>query len=305
MIDIYTNDMGFILTTKTKGIPTYIFLVISITIFSAIANNINNNLISVYAQGNASDTTISSAIPSAESIHTRERLELPSNVDAFVMLIVNEAHESWEEEPHKLITDKNAYYIPSDLVIHEGTKLALLNADAPWDSPHPHNIELVNVEDNENSNDGEPVYTTGILDYTNSSEPVILPVGTYSIINTEYDTKEGTTITVLENSQNKNNNNSLVVGGFYTPTNHVENNKDNDGNPHPGSLAYYRQAFSENGFNILSEHNFSYATCGYCPGEYWPDNKAADHTLIIFGIEQPLEQALKILEKLVKDNVYV
>jgi hypothetical protein len=297
--------MGFILTTKTKGILTCIFLVISITTFSAIANNIINNLMSVYAQGNASDTTISSAIPSAESIHTSERLELPPNVDVFVMLIVNEAHESWEEEPHKLITDKNAYYIPSNLVIHEGTKLAFLNADAPWDTPHPHNIELVNVEDNENSDYGEPVYTTGILDYTNSSEPVILPVGTYSIINIEYDTKEGTTITVLENSQSMNNSNSLVVGGFYTPTNQVENNRDNEGNPHPGSLAYYRQAFRENGFAILSEHNFSYATCDYCPGKYWPDNKAADHTLIIFGIAQPLEQAIEKLEQLVKDNVYV
>lgn len=297
--------MGFIFTTKTKGRLIYIFLVISITTFPAIVNNINNNLYSVYAQGNASDTIISFPIPSAESIHTTERLELPPNVDAFVMLIVNEAHESWEEEPHKLITDKNAYYIPTNLVIHEGTKLAFLNADAPWDTPHPHNIELINVEDDENGDDGEPVYTTGILDYTNSSEPVLLPVGNYSIINTEYDTKEGTTITVIENSQNMNNSNSLVVGGFYTPTNQVENNRDNDGNPHPGSLAYYKQAFRENGFNILSQHNFSYATCDYCHGEYWPDNKAADHTLVIFGIEQPLEQALEKLEKLVKDNVYV
>jgi hypothetical protein len=86
------------------------------------------------------------------------------------------------------------------------------------------------------------VYSTGILAYTNSSEPVTLPVGRYSIVNTEYDTKEGT-ITVLENNQDKNNNNgihNLAIGGFYTPTNQVENNKDNDGNPHPGSLAYYR-----------------------------------------------------------------
>jgi len=297
--------MSFTFTTKTKGTLAFIFLVTSITTFSTIGNNINNTLISVYAQDNTSDTTISSVIPSAESIHTTERLELPPNVDAFVMLIVNEAHESWEEEPYKLITDKNAYYIPSNLVIHEGTKLTFLNADAPWDTPHPHNIELVNVPDNENIGDGEPVYTTGILNYTNGSEPVILPVGTYSIMNTEYDTKKGTTITVLENSQNMNNSNRLVIGGFYTPTNQVENNRDNDGNPHPGSLAYYRQAFSENGFKILSEHNFSYATCDYCPGEYWPDNKAADHTLVIFGTEQPLEQALDKLEELVKDNVYI
>jgi hypothetical protein len=60
---------------------------------------------------------------------------------------------------------------------------------------------------------------------------------------------------VLENNQGNNNNNisgnnKLIVGGFYTPTNQVENTKDNDGNSHPGSLAYYRQAFNEMDLNI-------------------------------------------------------
>jgi hypothetical protein len=208
------------------------------------------------------------------------------------------------DEPHKLITDKNAYYIPTNLIIHEGTKLAFLNADAPWDTPHPQNIELVKIEDNGTRRD--VVYSTGIMDYTNSSEPVVLPVGKYSIINTEYEAKEGT-VTVLENNQNRNNNtiSNLVIGGFYTPTKQVENNEDNDGNSHPGSLAYYRQAFNEKGINILSEYNFNYSICEYCPGGYWPDNKSGNHTLIIFRSEQPLDQTLSILEALVKDNVYV
>jgi hypothetical protein len=82
-----------------------------------------------------------------------------------------------------------------------------------------------------------------------------------------------------------------VVGGFYTPSHQVENNKDNDGGVHPGSLAYYRTEFPKNGF--------------YCPGKYWPDNKTGNHTLIIFATEQPLSDALVKLKKLVKDNVYV
>ena len=68
----------------------------------------------------------------------------------------------------------------------------------------------------------------------------------------------------------------------------VENNKDNDGGVHPGSLDYYRTEFPKNGFRILSQYNFTYGTCDYCPGEYWPDNKTGNHTLVIFATEQPL-----------------
>ncbi len=97
-----------------------VFLAISALSILSIWSNPNNNLISIYAQGIASNvTTDSSHIPSAESVHTTEILKLPANIDTFVMLIVNEAHESWKEEQHKLITDKNAYFIPTNLVIYE------------------------------------------------------------------------------------------------------------------------------------------------------------------------------------------
>jgi hypothetical protein len=51
-----------------------------------------------------------------------------------------------------------------------------------------------------------------------------------------------------------------VIGGFYTPTDQVENNKDNDGGVHPGSLDYYKTEFPKNRFRILSEYNFTYGT---------------------------------------------
>jgi hypothetical protein len=255
---------------------------------------------------NASNvSTINSNIPTAESVHTTEILKLPANVDTFVMLIVNEAHESWKDEQHKLITDKNAYFIPTNLVIYEGTKLIFLDADAPWDTPHPHDLELVNVNNKENS--GASSFSTGTLDYTNTSKPFTLPVGNYSITDKNYEIKGGT-INVLENNQGNSNisgNNKLIVGGFYTPTNQVKDTKDNDGNSHPGSLAYYRQAFNENGIKILSEYNFTYSKCNYCPEGYWPDNKSGNHTLIIFSSEHPLEQTLEILKTFVKDNVYI
>jgi hypothetical protein len=46
------------------------------------------------------------------------------------------------------------------------------------------------------------------------------------------------------------------------------------GGTHPGSLQHYKEAFIKDGFDILSEYNFTYAVCDYCHGEYWPDNKS-------------------------------
>jgi len=289
-----------------KSICICAFLAISVVSVLSFGSNTKDNLISIYAQEVTSNVTTNySNIPSAESVHTTEILKLPANVDTFVMLIVNEAHESWKEEQHKLITDKNAYFIPTNLVIYEGTKLVFLDADAPWDTPHPHDLELVNGNNGTKSDASS--FSTGILDYTNSSEPITLPVGNYSITDKDYEIKGGT-INVLENNQGNSNisgNNKLIVGGFYTPTNQVKDTKDNDGNSHPGSLAYYRQAFNENGIEILSEYNFTYSKCDYCPEGYWPDNKSGNHTLIMFSSERPLEQTLEILKTFVKENVYI
>ena len=236
------------------------------------------------------------SIPTAEVVHSSESMKVPPSVGTFVILIPNEAHENWSDEQHKLITDRNSYYVPTNLIIPNGTAIVFLHADAPWDTPNPHTVE---VQDST----GNVVYSTGQLDYTLSSEPVVLPSpGTYNIVDKSYDTKEAM-IMVLDNETSTGN--SIVVGGFYTPTNQVENPEDNDGVSHPGSLQYYKEAFNNDGFDILSEYNFTYATCDYCPGEYWPDNKSGEHTLLIYSTQQPLSDALVKLGKLVKDNVYI
>ena len=252
-----------------------------------------------YATTNATTNTNTNTnmgiVPTAEVVHSSESMKVPPSVGTFVILIANEAHENWSDEKHKLITDKNAYYVPTNLIVPKGTGLLFLDADAPWDTPHPHTIELQDGA-------GNAVYSTGQLDYTNSSKPTVLQnPGTYEIVDKSYDTKEAK-ITVLENETSSGN---LILGGFYTPTNQVENTEDNDGVSHPGSLQYYKEAFNKEGFNILSEYNFTYATCDYCPGGFWPDNKSGKHTLLIYGTQQPLSDALEKLGKLVKDNVYI
>ena len=240
------------------------------------------------------NTTI---IPSAEFVYKSESMKIPPSVGTFVILIPNEAHESWSDEKHKLITDKNSYYVPTNLIVPNGTSIVFLHADAPWDTPNPHTVE---IHDN---NTGNLVYNTGQLDYTQSSESVIIPSpGTYDIVDKSYDAKQSK-ITVLANETSKGGN--IILGGFYAPTNQVENTQDNDGVTHPGSMKYYRDAFSRAGFEILSEYNFTYTTCDYCPGEYWPDNKSGEHTLVIYSTQQPLTAALEKLGNLVKDNVYI
>ena len=242
----------------------------------------------------ASNTNINN-IPTAAVVHSSESMKIPPSVGTFVILIPNEAHENWSDEQHKLVTDKNSYYIPTNLIVPNGTALVFLHADAPWDTPNPHTIEI-------QDSSGNTVFSTGQLDYTLSSEPIVIPsAGTYKVVDKSYDTKEAR-LTVLEN---ETSNGNITMGGFYTPTNQVENTEDNDGVSHPGSLQYYKQAFSNDGFDILSEYNFTYATCDYCPGQYWPDNKSGEHTLFIYSTQQPLSDVLVKLGKLVKDNVYV
>jgi len=243
----------------------------------------------------ATTTSNSNSIPTAEVVHSSESMKVPPSVGTFVILVANEAHENWSDEKHKLITDKNAYYVPTNLIVPKGTGILFLDADAPWDTPHPHTIELQDGA-------GNAVYSTGELDYTNSSKPTVLQnPGTYEIVDKSYDTEEAK-ITVLENETSSGN---LILGGFYTPTNQVENTEDNDGSSHPGSLQYYKETFNKDGFKILGEYNFTYATCDYCPGGFWPDNKSGEHTLLIYSTQQPLSDAIDKLGKLVKDNVYI
>ena len=107
------------------------------------------------------------------------------------------------------------------------------------------------------------------------------------------------------NVRGSKTNNQSHSGTFYTPTTQVANPEDNDGRTHPGNLAYYIQEFPRYGLKIESMHNFTYTSCSDCPGEFWPDNKTANHTLIVWSSTQPLPNVLAALTKLTKANVYI
>lgn len=262
---------------------------------SAFAQSLNENG-QIPSQSSNVDSTVqqSSDIPSAETVYQSQSMTLPSSVRSFVWYIVDEAHENSINEKHKYISDHNPIYLPTNIIIPEGTSITFLDADAPWDTPHPHIINIIDSS-------GKLVYSTEKLDYTNSSTPKVLPSGKYSVVDTKYTWMKGN-ITVRADEKSAG---TLVSGGFYTPTNQVANNKDNDGGTHPGWLGYYKTEFPANGFKILSTFDFHYATCKYCPGGYWPDQKTGDHTLIIYSTDQPLSSALRILSKMVWNNVYI
>jgi hypothetical protein len=80
----------------------------------------------------------------------------------------------------KDVSDHNPIFIPTNLMIFHGTAISFLDADAPWDTPHPHTIDIMN------SLTGKVVYTTGKLDYTNATNPKVLPEGNYTIVDTKY-----------------------------------------------------------------------------------------------------------------------
>jgi hypothetical protein len=266
----------------------------SSTVFSSVvfAQNIINNTSQSFSSLSASNTnTKQDSIPSAESVYQSQSMILPPSVRTFIWYVVNEAHEN---ERHKYVSDHNPIYIPTNLVVPQGTAITFLDADAPWDTPHPHTINIMDSS-------GNMVYTTGKMDYTNSSTPKVLPAGKYSVMDTKYAWMKGN-ITVSSSQKSTGN---LVVGGFYAPTNQVANNKDNDGGVHSGWLGYYKTEFPKNGFTILSEYNFHYATCRYCPGGFWPDQKTADHTLLIYSTDQPILVALAKLSTMVWNNVYI
>jgi hypothetical protein len=276
------------------GLPTTTTTTTSISHETDNENNSN-------AATNAT-APIATTIPTAQSVYTSQSITLPPTVKSFIWYIVDEAHENTYTSSHKKVSNHNPDYLPTNVVMPQGVSLTFLDADAPWDTPHPHTINILY------SSFGNVVYSTGKLDYTNTSRPIMLPAGKYDVTDINYPWMKGT-VTVTYNNKNNgssdSSSNNLIVGGFYTPTNRVANNLDNDGGSHPGWLGYYTNEFPKNGFSILSKYNFHYATCNYCPGGFWPDQKTADHTLIVYSTSQPLSEALSKLSKMVWNNVYI
>ena len=95
------------------------------------------------------------SITIAQKVYESQSISLPKTVGTFVWYIVNEYHEDTHKEPQKLISNHNPNFIPTKLTILEGVSILFLDTDAPWDTPHPHTIEITD------NSSGKVVYSYG------------------------------------------------------------------------------------------------------------------------------------------------
>jgi hypothetical protein len=237
-------------------------------------------------------TTTGSLLPSASSIYQTEIMKVPATVKTVIIYAANELHEDIKTGKHKLISDKNSYFVPKNTIVSNGTAVVIHNADAPWDIPHPHTF----IVGRQNSTK---------LDYATNTQEFRLAPGIHKITVADSPWAIGSVEVVSSDAAAAAMPPTLIVGAFYTPTTQVANPKDNEGGTHPGNLAYYIQEFPKNGLKIESMHNFTYSSCSDCPGKFWPDNKSGNHTLIVWSSTQSLPTVLAALTELTKANVYI
>jgi hypothetical protein len=269
----------------------------------------------------SSNTTMILSPDSSTIVYETEAFVAPPTVKTFVIYMANEFHETWSEESHKLLTNKNAYTIPTNLTISNGTSIAFHMADAPWDTPHDYVVRVTDVNTNETA------LQTPLLSYPklnrglSNSGTTVLPVGEYKVEaylqGTDKVETKLLTIKVIDTPVNQSSN--ITAGFFYSPQRPVVNPYDNDGQLHQGHLEYYRQQFPAHGLNIESVHSFHFASCSYydkekssvCMDEggllgelYWHDNKTADHVLIFWSSTRPYNQIAAALDEMTWENVY-
>jgi hypothetical protein len=270
----------------------------------------------------SADTTMAILLPNSSTVvYETEAFVVPQTVETFVIYMSNEFHENWPEESYKLITNKNAYAIPTNLTVSNGTSIAFHMADAPWDIPHDYIVRVVDARTNETA------FQTPLLSYPkfnrgpSNSGTTVLPIGEYRMEAYLYGTDKVETkpITIEVTDTPVDQSSNITAGFFYSPQRPVANPYDNDGQLHQGHLEYYRQQFPLHGLKIESIHSFHFASCSFydkgessvciddggSPGElYWHDNKTADHVMIFWSSTRPYSQIAAALDELTWENVY-
>jgi hypothetical protein len=263
---------------EARGLASYITSWQSIPVVNTLPSN--------------PSATTGSLLPSASSIYQTEIMKVPATVKTVIIYAANELHEDIKTGKHKLISDRNSYFVPKNTIVSNGTTVVIHNADAPWDIPHPHTF----IVGSQNS---------AKLDYATNTQEFRLAPGIHKITVADSPWAIGSVEVVSSDAAAAAMPPTLIVGAFYTPTMQVSNPKDNDGGIHPGNLAYYIQEFPRNGLKIESMHNFTYSSCSDCPGKFWPDNKSGNHTLIVWSSTQSVPTVLAALTELTKANVYI
>lgn len=275
-------------------------------------------------------------LPTASSVHSTESLALPPSVGTFVYYMANEFHEG--EGTWKMISDKNAFFIPKHLKIHSGTQLSFHMADARWGTPNEYQIKIINKATQ------AVVHTSPNIQYPDegnaNSPPITLAPGNYRLdFNTIKGPAEsrgphlnGQTYDIEVLSTPKTAGATQIVGAFYTTTFRAMNmyngdstNAQNPAHLRNGWLGYYQTEFPARGLTIDSQHSFTFyppgggsTPCKFdqmadpqrCVfpdegGAAWHDNKSGRHTLLIWKSTKTLAEVQAALSALTIQNVYI
>ncbi|HEX2106233.1 MAG TPA: hypothetical protein VHF28_00745 [Nitrososphaera sp.] len=301
-------------SSSSSGIPSLDYGIRELTFLSSNDDSSSDDAV-------LANTTTALSSNSSTIVYETEAFIAPRSVKTFVIYMANEFHENWPEESHKLLTNKNAYTIPTNLTVSNGTSIAFHMADAPWDIPHDYIVRVVDADTN------ETVLQTPLLSYPklnrglSNSGTTVLPIGEYRVEaylqGTDKVETKPITIKVIDTPVDPSSN--MTAGFFYSPQRPVVNPYDNSGQLHHGNLEYYRQQFPAHGLKIESIHSFHFASCSFydkekstecmdeggSPGElYWHDNKTADHVLIFWSSTEPYSQIAAALDEMTWENVY-
>src|ERR687891_552738 len=82
-----------------KFIRSSVTTIQTVLVLSMVLAGTLTTPIAAYASNSSNvGNTTAVAIPAAESVYQSESMKLPPSVGSFIILIVNEAHESWQDE---------------------------------------------------------------------------------------------------------------------------------------------------------------------------------------------------------------
>jgi len=233
---------------------------LSIMNISIISNTLTLN--KVFAQSSSSSVSSSgeknsNGIPSAKSVFDTGRISLPSSVKGFIISLPDETHEL--DTANRTISQQNAHYLPSNLVIPSGTAVAFVHGD-------PNHIHVESVTD---TSTGKVFWQTTRIRHPGASDIKIFDTpGSYSISDIKYPSMKGT-ITVEGSTGKSSTAGNLVVGGFFCPT---------------PSLTKYKTDFTTAGFQVLSTYDFLSKTKQH--------DISGPTTLLIYSTTMPMQDAL-------------
>jgi hypothetical protein len=198
-------------------------------------------------------TSSSSSIPSAMTIYDSETLSLPPSVRGVIIFLPDEAHEA---TPNMRIGPKNGEFLPINVVANAGTSVAILNGDAG----HIHSVSV--------GGKGGGASTP----YTGTALFPSLTPGSYEVVASGV-MRHGKVMI----SQNPANG-DITVGLIYVPT---------------PLVSQFKSAFSQAGFSVLSEHNYSKRV-----------GRINENTVLVYSTTQDIQAAIQKLPAIEKMNTY-